>query len=402
MDKLRWTPHRNNQYLLILVKFFSSLYFYTPYMTLYFLERGFNYVQINSVWGIVVLTMFLAEIPTGIFADRFGRRNAIRAAILFQLVGEILFLFITQYWLLILDAVLAGIGFAFGSGAIEALIYDELKAANEEHRTKKMMGMLHGASYLGFILSFSFGGLLVPSANITYISTAILVTAIAVGMGFILTLLLKPEKYPIQPEGSPPISSQLLKDGLSLLRHNTTLQILTVLSVFTVAFWDYLINLYPPHFQQIGIPDSLLGPILALASLAALVSSFIVHPLERKIGSKASLLLATLGPGLMYLMLFGLRTPVFGALGLILFRGLDALKSPLFADYQNKQISSHNRATVLSIINMFAGAYTALMGLLIGIIAEGSLTGAFLFMGCVIVFFTLSIFIAGKKELILS
>jgi len=148
MDKFRWTPHRNNQYLLILVKFFSSLYFYTPYMTLYFLERGFNYIQINSVWGIVVLTMFVAEIPTGILADRFGRRNAIRAAIFFQLAGEILFLFITRYWLLVLDAVLAGIGFAFGSGAIEALIYDELKATNEEHRTKKVMGMLHGASIL--------------------------------------------------------------------------------------------------------------------------------------------------------------------------------------------------------------------------------------------------------------
>ena len=155
-------------------------------------------------------------------------------------------------------------------------------------------------------------------------------------MGFSLTLLLKPEKFPIQSEGSTLISSQLLKDGLSLLRHNATLQILTVLSVLTVAFWDYLINLYPPHFQQIGIPDSLLGPILAVASLAALVSSFIVHPLERKIGPKASLLLATLGPGLVYLMLFSLRTPIFGALGLILFRGLDALKAPFFAEYQNK------------------------------------------------------------------
>jgi hypothetical protein len=48
---------------------------------------------------------------------------------------------------------------------------------------------------------------------------------------------------------------------------------------------------------------------------------------------------------------------------------------------------------------MFAGAYTALMGFLIGMVAEGSLIGAFLFMGCVIVFFTLSIFIMGRKPL---
>jgi len=141
----------DNIHVLLAVKFLTGLYFYLPYMTLYFLDRGLNFIQINSVWGIVVLTMFLTEVPTGLFADRFGRRKAIQAAVFLQFVGEFLFLFITEYWVLVIDAVIAGLGFAFGSGALEALVYDQLSAEGRQDQMKKVMGRLNGATYRGFL-----------------------------------------------------------------------------------------------------------------------------------------------------------------------------------------------------------------------------------------------------------
>jgi len=161
IKKIRLT-NWDNINLLILVKFLSSLYFYIPFMSLYFLDRGLNYVQINSMWGIIVFTMFLAEIPTGVLADHWERRKAIQAAILFQFIGELLFLFIIDYWLLVIDAIIGGIGFAFGSGALEALIYDQLTAEKRQDQMRKVMGQLNGASYLGFIVSFGLSGLMVP------------------------------------------------------------------------------------------------------------------------------------------------------------------------------------------------------------------------------------------------
>ena len=176
----------------------------------------------------------------------------------------------------------------------------------------------------------------------------------------------------------------LLTDGISLLRKDRTLQRLVVLSILTIAFWDYLINLFQPYFQQIAVPDYLYGPTLALASLAAFFTARYAHQLDEKIGPRWSLLVATLGPGLLYLVLFVNRVPVFAVLAIILFRGFNAMKHPLFSDYNNRYIRSHNRATVLSLINMVAGVYTALMGLLIGAIAEQWLTGAFLFSGLLV------------------
>jgi MFS family permease len=67
------------------------------------------------------------------------------------------------------------------------------------------------------------------------------------------------------------------------------------------------------------------------------------------------------------------------------------IQAPIFFDYMNRHIESKNRATVLSLINMLSGVYVALMGLLIGFIADFSLPFAFLFMGGIVILSTLLI-----------
>ena len=61
------------------------------------------------------------------------------------------------------------------------------------------------------------------------------------------------------------------------------------------------------------------------------------------------------------------------------------LQKPIFADYTNRHIESKNRATVLSIINMFSGIYVACMGIIIGLIADYKLNYGFIFMGGIII-----------------
>ncbi len=100
----------NNVSKIALIYFFTTLYFYAPIQTLYLQGRGFNLVQINSIWSIIVATSFLADIPTGILADKIGKKLSIIISVAFQLLGEVLFIFVQSYWILALSAVVGGLG----------------------------------------------------------------------------------------------------------------------------------------------------------------------------------------------------------------------------------------------------------------------------------------------------
>lgn len=397
MKKIQFPIRLDNLQLLVLVRFLTSLYFYSPYMTLFFLGRGFSFLQINSMWGIIVLTMFLAEIPTGMLADRWGRRRAIQAAIFLQFLGELLFLFIQDYWLLVIDAVIAGLGFAFGSGALEALVYDHLLANHQEYRMAEAMGRIESAGYIGFIVSFSISGLLVPQAEFPEIQPAIIFTAIAVGLGFIITLTLKQESRGGNPLDHPVKPILLLRNGFSLLRHNKILKTLILFSILSIPFWDYFGSLYQPYFQKINVPGYLFGPTLALANLAAFIIARNLAKIEKSLGSRTSIILGILVPGLIYLFLVINRQPILGALSVVLFRGAMAMRNPLFSKYLNQHIASQNRATVLSMISMIASGYTAVMGLIIGVVADHWFYGAFILCGSLISFTALFFYFKIKQ-----
>lgn len=398
MKKNLFTKKWDNLQLLVLVRFLSSLYFYSPYMTLFFRSRGFTYLQINSIWGIIVLTMFLAEIPTGLLADRWDRRRAVQAAIFLQFLGEVLFLFIRDYWLLAIDAVIAGLGFAFGSGALEALVYDHLLSVKKENQMAEAMGRIESAGYIGFIIAFSASGLLVSQAAELEIQTAILLTAISVGLGFIITLMLKNESSAFNPQAVQVKTSLLLKDGVALLRRNRILKTLVFFSILTIPFWDYFGTLYQPYFQTIQVPGALFGPTLALANLAAFFIARNIAKIERFFGPRLSILAGILIPGLIYLILVINRQPILGVVSVVLFRGAAAMRLPLFSKYINQQIASQNRATVLSMISMMASGYTAVMGLIIGALADQWFFGAFILCGGLIT--AAALFFASKIKTI--
>jgi MFS family permease len=363
--------------------FFATLYFYIPVSTLYLQSKGLNYVQVNSLWGIIVGTMFLTEVPTGVVADRLGRKRSINVALALQVLGEVVFIFSRSYWPFALAAATGGLGFAFGSGSVEALVYDSLKVQGRQDDMSQAMGFIGAAQRMANLLAFAIGGLLVVNLTQERFVLAIAVTACAVAVGWLVSLSLW--EPPIEARaGDGDSSLALLVDGVRTLRDNKLFRRLVVLALATVPFKDYLLNLYQPRFVEVGVPSVWLGLALALASAISIFGARYAYALERRLGSGRSLLLVTILPGALYLVLAAAFQPALAVLAFCVLYSSMSLKDPIFSGHLNKHIDSKNRATVLSMISMFSGIYVALMGLLIGRIGDGSLVAAFIFMGAVV------------------
>jgi MFS family permease len=367
--------------------FFATLYFYMPVGTLYLRGKNLSYLQINSLWGIIVGTMFLTEVPAGVLADRLGRKRrpgrkgSINVALALQVLGEVIYVFGRSYWPFALAAAIGGLGFAFGSGSVEALVYDSLKTMGREGEMTKAMGFIHAAQRLANLLASAAGGLLVTNLTQERFILAIAVTACAVAVGWLVSLTLKEPPVELEREDR---SIDLLVEGVRTLRSNRQFRRLVLLALVTLPFGDYLSSLYQPRFVDAGVPPIWLGLGLALASLLSILGARYAYRLEAWLGARSSLLLVTGLPGVLYLVMAAARRPACSVLAFCTLAGSMSLKDPIFSGHLNRHIESRNRATVLSLISMVSGLYVALMGLLIGRIGDFSLTYAFVFMGVIV------------------
>ena len=113
---------------IIIIRFCRNFHLYIHAYALLLLARGLTLVQISLIESIVIGTIFVMEVPTGVLADRVGRKWSIFAATVLLMSAEFIFIFARTFEWYVLVALLTGTGFAFASGAVEALVYDSLPA----------------------------------------------------------------------------------------------------------------------------------------------------------------------------------------------------------------------------------------------------------------------------------
>ena len=117
---------------IIFISFCQHFHLYIHVYALLLLARGLTLVQIALIESILIGTIFLMEVPTGVLADRVGRKWSIFCSTFLLMCAEFIFIFARDYQWYVLVALLAGTGYAFASGAIEALVYESLPPDNRE------------------------------------------------------------------------------------------------------------------------------------------------------------------------------------------------------------------------------------------------------------------------------
>src|ERR1019366_4447354 len=86
----------------------------------FLISKGLNLLEVNLVNFVFFATLFVFEIPTGAFADVFGRKlSFILSCFLFSL-GMFLYAIATSFWGFALAEGVAAVGATFASGAFQA------------------------------------------------------------------------------------------------------------------------------------------------------------------------------------------------------------------------------------------------------------------------------------------
>ena len=109
-----------------LASFLKNQTYFVPIIIIFFQTFGLTYSEIFWIFTIGSVFSFLIEIPTGIFADLYGKRLSIIISKFLIFIAFIAFGFSFGFWSLILANLLYELGKSFRSGTETAYVYDYL------------------------------------------------------------------------------------------------------------------------------------------------------------------------------------------------------------------------------------------------------------------------------------
>ncbi len=367
---------------LSLMTFFLNLYFLSPVIVFFYQQKGLDFFQILALESFLSLCIFLFEVPTGILADKIGRRKTIILGSAFFMLQSIIFLLSNSFLFFILAFALSGIGVTLHSGTTEAIIYDQLKRENQEKEMKKAMGMVDSASSFAMVIAPVIGSILASDLNPERFTLVLVMTVLATSTGFICSLFISDDNHTPVKETNP---LTILAEGSRIIKNNPALMRILLLSIFSSPFIMILNYLYQPFFKNANVAVSLFGLIFGCSLLLSGVASRHAHAIEKKWGSKLTVFVTTLIPGLAYVSMAIIQDPILAVLSFIIVVAVSGVRTPLFSAYKNHHIPSHIRATVLSVISLIGSLFSMIMRLIIGKIADWNLYCAFFLMGAIII-----------------
>lgn len=332
-------------------------------------EVGLSLTQVMVGESIFAASIVLLEVPSGVFADRVGRKRTLLAGSVFIIIGIIIFAFAASFAQIIASQVFFGIGIAFRSGADSALLFDSLKALNREAEYQQVLGRYQTISYLTAIPMNIAGGLIAAWFGFRL---TIMLTAVFIALNFVNFLLLT--EAPVHEEGKRPGKTALWYTwkALRYIWKHRIVRYTIAFSMIGALGMKLSFHTLNPYWEIWQVPVSYFGIAFAGYNLAAALTSHYAYKLIRKLGDWASLLTVLLLISGTFLVMAGFSVGIAAALIIPgIFQISRSLQPIAVNDMVNRVTYSHHRATVLSMKSFLQQVTQIVMLPIFGIVADG-------------------------------
>lgn len=363
-----------------LFSFALSFFFatYVPFLT----EKGMNLLQINIINAFFMGFIVFSEMPTGSFADRFGRHRSIALSCFLLSLSFIIYYLSGSFYLFILAEIVGAIGQTFASGAAEAWLVDSLKARNEYHLKEKVFRQELTSKSIGVIigcLSGSFlGGI---DLSLPWLAAALFMLITGV-----LAFIFIKENYATELAASREsscLSGQIKEAWHYGIRNKELMYVMSFGAI--MAFSVQALNMqWPLMFKgNYGFTSLQLGFVFVAISITSAGGGRFSKNLTRWLkNEKTTIVLPQLITAVAIILCAKSGSLALFTGTFMLHEFGRGIFSPLKQNYVNNRLPSEKRATLLSLESMLV-KFGALLGLIIsGLLAQNfSIRWTWLFSG---------------------
>lgn len=140
---------------------FQGVFLWAPIEKLFMTEIGFDAAGIGVMAAAYAAVVPIAEVPSGILADRWSRRGVLLIAVLALAASVVICGLSTNEVTYIGGALLLGVYFAMYSGTMDAIIYDTvLEETGDSAAFEKLLGRARLVESVALVGSALVGGVL--------------------------------------------------------------------------------------------------------------------------------------------------------------------------------------------------------------------------------------------------
>jgi len=358
-----------NLRLFYLFRLLATSYLFVPIFMLFQADRGLSFFERLALGGIYSAVVIAVEIPTGVFADRLGRRRSMMLGALTMVASCLLAVVARDFVTFAIAESLAAISMALCSGADSAYLFDLLLEHDRVHEYGRRESAASAWHLVGSALAFAGGGILAQiDLALPYLVTAGVATIAAV----VASML--DDDRPRTREPARKVMRSWGTEMTSAVREVTSNGRLVWLIGYSAVVFMLLratIYLYQPYLHQRGLGPIGIGFLFAGVYVVAAAVAYRTHLLRRRIGDDI----------LMWALLAALAVSFLGLAGagngpwmlaLLLVQAVaNGIYSPLTKPLLNAEISdSSRRAAVLSIESMARRAAMGVFSPLVGLFGE--------------------------------
>ncbi len=355
---------RRNIVLFKFQKFFNGIWLFSALAVIYFEQITGSYATAMLAFSFVNLFQSLAEVPCGMVSDRISRKSSLVIGSICVFTNMVLWALAGQtntIFLLFLGSALRGIGLAFKSGTDSAMIYETLQQIKERKLFLIILSKISSFYQLGALIAA-----FVATVISYYFSLQILVwvSIFPYFLTIIVNLLLVNPKSYFEKEMSP---IHQLKKSIKCFVKNSKLRKYALLQIANNSLSVSVFRFEASYFESL-IPIYFVNITRALQHATGWISFHIVT-LFSKTNLLKLLCLSSFGNAAIRLIALTMNnqiTPFFNSLQNLFYGTSASSSTSLLQQEYNKGL----RATLDSIVNLFGGIITAVLGFILGYVAD--------------------------------
>jgi MFS family permease len=319
---------------------------FMPLIVPFYLENGLRGQDVFTLQAIYSIAIVVAEVPSGYLSDFWGRKNTIVLGSFLGFIGFFTYSFSYGFTGFLIAELILGLGQSMVSGADSALLYDTLKSKNQELKYVKHEGRISGTGNFAEAIAGISASFIVAWGLRYTVYFQSLVALIAIPASF---MLIEPEIISRKVKLSIKEFTGIIKDTLYInkeLRRRIFFSSVIGSATLSMAWFAQL------FFNEIGVPVKFYPILWTGLNLIIVPFSFFAYKIENRLGRINTLILIAffVVSGYVFNACF---LSYYGIVMLFVFYSVRGIATPVLKNYINERVTSNNRATVLSIRNLF-------------------------------------------------